>query len=53
VNNFLVNLVCGLIAYCHQEQKPAIKLPPENLALLTDDSQDNDDPGLVIPNSGF
>lgn len=30
--NFMVNLVCGLIAYCHQPKKPAIQmewaLPP-------------------------
>jgi hypothetical protein len=38
--NFLVNLVCGLIAYCHKEKKPSIKLPPEDLALLTDGSED-------------
>jgi len=24
--NFLVNLVCGLIAYCHQPKKPSLKL---------------------------
>lgn len=24
--NFLVNLVCGLIAYCHQPKKPALRL---------------------------
>jgi len=24
--NFLVNLVCGLIAYCHQEHKPSLHL---------------------------
>jgi hypothetical protein len=40
VTNFLVNLVCGLIAYCHQEKKPSIELPPEDLALLTDGSED-------------
>jgi hypothetical protein len=40
ITNFLVNLVCGLIAYCHQEKKPSIKLPPEDLALLTDGSED-------------
>jgi hypothetical protein len=40
VTNFLVNLVCGLIAYCHQEKKPSITLPAEELALLTDGSED-------------
>jgi hypothetical protein len=33
--NFLVNLVCGLIAYCHQPKKPSLqldKLPPTMLA---------------------
>lgn len=33
--NFLVNLVCGLIAYCHQPKKPSLqldKLPPLMLA---------------------
>jgi IS5 family transposase len=24
--NFLINLVCGLIAYCHQPKKPALRL---------------------------
>lgn len=24
--NFLVNLICGLIAYCHQPKKPSLKL---------------------------
>ena len=24
--NFLVNLVCGLIAYCHQPKKPSLNL---------------------------
>ena len=24
--NFMTNLVCGLIAYTHQEKKPAIKI---------------------------
>lgn len=40
VTNVLVNLVCGLIASCHQEKKPSITLPPEDLALLTDGSED-------------
>lgn len=26
--NFLVNLVCGLIAYCHQPEKPSLNLEP-------------------------
>ncbi len=26
-SNFLVNLLCGLIAYCHQPKKPALHLP--------------------------
>ena len=26
VNNFVVNLVCGLIAYCHQPKKPSLQL---------------------------
>lgn len=33
--NFVVNLVCGLIAYCHQPKKPSLqldKLPPIMLA---------------------
>jgi Transposase DDE domain len=33
--NFLVNLVCGLIAYCHQPKKPSLQLnalPPAMLA---------------------
>lgn len=33
--NFLVNLICGLIAYCHQPKKPSLqldKLPPTMLA---------------------
>lgn len=30
--NFLVNLLCGLIAYCHQPKKPALR--DETLALL-------------------
>ena len=34
VNNFLVNLVAGLIAYTHQPKKPSIKLPVEEQDLL-------------------
>jgi len=26
VNNFVVNLVCGLIAYCHQPKNPSLHL---------------------------
>jgi dTDP-4-amino-4,6-dideoxygalactose transaminase len=26
VTNFLVNLLCGLIAYCHQPKKPSLHL---------------------------
>jgi hypothetical protein len=29
--NFLVNLVAGLIAYCHQPKKPALDLDPYRL----------------------
>jgi len=29
--NFLVNLICGLIAYCHQSKKPALPLFPQVL----------------------
>lgn len=29
--NFMVNLVCGLIAYCHQPSKPSLKLVPYSL----------------------
>ena len=35
VANFLVNLVAGLIAYCHQPKKPSLNLvPPSELALM-------------------
>ncbi len=27
--NFLVNLLCGLIAYCHQPTKPSLHLDPD------------------------
>lgn len=30
--NFLVNVVCGLIAYCHQPKKPSLHLVWESLA---------------------
>lgn len=36
VTNFMVNLISGLIAYTHQEKKPALKLTPEQLALFPD-----------------
>ena len=29
--NFLVNLICGLIAYCHQPKKPALTIFPQVL----------------------
>ena len=32
--NFLVNVVCGLIAYCHQPKKPSLHLVWESLALV-------------------
>jgi hypothetical protein len=32
VFNFLVNVLCGLIAYCHKPSKPSLGLKP--LALL-------------------
>lgn len=34
VDNFLVNLVTGLIAYTHQPKKPSLNLRDESLALL-------------------
>ena len=34
VDNFLVNLVAGLIAYTHQPRKPSLHLRDESLALL-------------------
>ncbi len=34
VANFLVNLFCGLIAYCHQSKKPSLRLPDRELQLL-------------------
>lgn len=34
VDNFLVNLVAGLIAYTHQPKKPSLNLRGESLALL-------------------
>ena len=32
--NFLVNVLAGLIAYCHQPKKPSLQVTPETLALL-------------------
>jgi hypothetical protein len=32
--NFLVNLVCGLIAYCHQPKKPSLQLNALPLVML-------------------
>lgn len=32
--NFLVNVLAGLIAYCHQPKKPSLQVTPEVLALL-------------------
>lgn len=29
--NFMVNLLCGLIAYCHQPKKPALKIHAQRL----------------------
>lgn len=31
--NFLVNVLCGLIAYCHQLKKPSLQVASEVLAL--------------------
>ncbi len=35
VANFLVNLLCGLIAYCHQPKKPSLNWPGQQLKPLT------------------
>ena len=35
VGNFLVNLFCGLIAYCHQPKKPSLALTSQQLQLLS------------------
>lgn len=32
--NFLVNVLAGLIAYCHQPKKPSLQVVPETLALM-------------------
>ena len=34
IANFLVNLVCGLIAYCCQKKKPSLHLSDQQLQLL-------------------
>lgn len=34
INNFFVNLIAGLIAYCHQEKKPSLYLTPQQTDLL-------------------
>jgi hypothetical protein len=33
--NFLINLVAGLIAYCHQPKKPSLNLVPQQVQALT------------------
>ena len=33
--NFLVNLMAGLIAYCHQPKKPSLNLVPQHVQSLT------------------
>ena len=33
--NFLVNLMAGLIAYCHQPKKPSLNLSPQQAQALT------------------
>ena len=35
VANFLVNLLCGLIAYCHQRKKPSLHRSDQQLQLLS------------------
>jgi DDE family transposase len=34
LTNFMVNLVCGLIAYCHQPKKPSLALALPQLEAL-------------------
>lgn len=34
INNFFINLIAGLIAYCHQEKKPSLNLTSQQTALL-------------------
>jgi transposase len=33
--NFLVNVLAGLLAYCHQPKKPSLQVTPEILALIS------------------
>jgi hypothetical protein len=33
--NFLVNVLAGLLAYCHQPRKPSLQVTPEILALIS------------------
>ena len=35
VSNFLLNLLCGLIACCHQRKKPALHRSDQQLQLLS------------------
>ncbi|MBZ0297932.1 MAG: IS982 family transposase [Anaerolineae bacterium] len=35
VDNFFVNLVAGLIAYCHRPNKPKVQLDPKQYRMLT------------------
>lgn len=34
INNFFVNLIAGLIAYCHQDKKPSLNLSSQQLNAL-------------------
>lgn len=34
INNFVINLIAGLVAYCHQPKKPAIQLDSTQLQIL-------------------
>lgn len=34
VNNFVINLIAGLVAYCHQPKKPAIQVDSTQLQIL-------------------
>ena len=33
--NFLVNVLAGILAYCHHPKKPSLQVTPETLALLS------------------
>ncbi len=33
--NFLVTVLAGLLAYCHQSKKPSLQVTPEVLALIS------------------